>query len=222
MSNDKSKTADDLIGQLCNDLDTTGAASKKCGTFCAFRHIAPWIIICFAYALIAIKYWGLRHDFDEVMYNPIFVFDMGLAFAIFIVAAIASSYFTLPDQGQKTWIKTIPMTLVSVFLFWSLTKAHAQGFDWPSIQYGVRCVEKGMYMEILPIISIMALCTRGHTTQPYWLISMNVLAVVAIGWIILRLTCSIDDAAHNFIYQILPFAIIGAGLGFFARKLFRW
>ena len=78
-------------------------------------------------------------------------------------------------------------------------------------------------VEFIPFLALIYLSAKGHTTQPYWSMTMNVMAVSALGWIGLRLTCSMyDSMTYGFIHYLLPFAILGAAVGFFARKLFKW
>ncbi len=215
MSKKDNKNTDDLIGQLCDGLD------KKCGDFCVIRKILPWAIISIVYAVIVSFYSGLRYDFADVMHEQNFLFEVGLAFTIFAASALSSAYLTVPDQGQQKWIKIVPLTLVGVFLLWSIIRVYIEGFYMPSFT-GLHCAERGAYIELLPILAIVILSTRGHTTQPYWLISMNVLSVMALGWIGLRLTCSMDGMDHSYIFHLLPFGVAGAVLAFFARKLFKW
>ena len=82
---------------------------------------------------------------------------------------------------------------------------------------------KGLLVEAVPFLALVFMTIRGRSTQPYWLMTMNIFAVTALGWIGLRLTCSMyDSMIYGFVNYLLPFAVVGAGVGFFARRLFKW
>ena len=214
MSKETQKT-DELINQLCEGLE------ENCDNSCVIRRFIPWAILAFLYVVGVVWFTGLRYDIQDAMNNPIFIFEIGMALIIFFTCALSAAYLTLPDHGQKIWIKIVPLTLVSVFVFWSVIKGYTEGISFPSLS-GLHCVERGAIVEIVPILIMLLVSTRGHTTQPSWLVAMNVIAVVALGWVGLRLTCSMGEMGHSYIFHLLPFAIIGAALSLFARKLFKW
>lgn len=214
MSQTKNNT-DDLINKLCGDLNT---AKPRC----PYRRVAVWFVGSLLYLSLVVSYLGLRPDFDMRAMNLIYVFEIGLAFFILASASLASSWLSFPDCFQRHWIKIIPVVLTFVFAFWTLLRTIDDG-SIGEIQLHVgHCAQEGILMEIIPLIALVFITMKGHTTQPYWSMTMNILAVSMLGWIGLRLTCPMDDMGHSLINHILPFAILAAALGFFTRKLFKW
>ena len=212
---DTGDKTDDLIGRLCDEL----APTKAC---CPYRQIIPWFVLSIAYLVGAVLWVGLRHDLAERLTDSVFLFETGIAIAILVTAALTSSWLTFPDCHQKNWMKAVPVTLFSTFVLWVVARSIEEGMGLTSTIHFGHCAHEGIIMEVVPIVALIIITMRGHTTQPYWSMAMNILAVSALGWIGLRLTCSMDVMGHSFLNHLLPFAIIGAGLGFFARKLFKW
>ena len=214
MSNVENNT-DDLIGKLCNELEPIKP-------FCPYRRIIPWFLMSIVYLVGAVVYLGLRHDISDRLMDSIYLFEMGVALAIFITAALTSSWLSFPDAHQKGWMKAVPITLFGIFIFWIAVRSFEEGMSPLATLHLTHCAHEGLVMETIPIIALIFITMRGHTTQPYWSMFMNILAVSTIGWIGLRLTCSMDQMGHTLLNHLLPFAIVSAGLAFFARKLFKW
>lgn len=205
---------DDLIGKLSNELEPVKRR-------CPYRNIAIWLAFSVAYIVGVILYYGPKVDLSAYMTNSDFLFEMAMASAILISSAITSSFLSFPDGVQRGWMKGVSLTLFGVFLVWILTHSIEEGMEIAIFTLG-SCY-KGIFIEAIPFIALIIMTARGHSTQPYWLMMMNVFAVSAIGWIGLRLTCSMyDSMIYGFIHYLLPFAVLGAGIGFFARKIFKW
>lgn len=209
------KKVNDLIGNLCEDLEPV-----KCR--CPYRQIVPWFVLSIAYLIGAVAFLGLRHDLSDRLVDSVFLFETGIAIAMLVTAALTSSLLNFPDACQKDWMKAVPVTLFAVFVLWVIVRSIEEGMGITATLHLTHCAHEGILMEAIPIIALVIITMRGYTTQPYWSMAMNILAVSALGWIGLRLTCSMDEMGHTFLNHLLPFAIVGAGLGFFARKLFRW
>ena len=160
---DKKISTEALIGQLSEELTLT---QRICSPV---LRILPWMVFSVLYLAVVCYLSGIRHDFDNVVKELPFVFEIGLVFALFVSAAVGSAYLALPDQGQKYWVKIVPLTLLGVGLFWSLARGYAEGFMMPA-KIWYHCSEYGLILEALPIIAIvLMLSMRGHTTQPGWL-----------------------------------------------------
>lgn len=210
----KGKT-EDLITQLCGDLN---ASSPRC----PYRRISVWLLVSAIYIYGVIAYLGLKVDIEDHLTNAAFLFEMSMASAILITSALASSWLSFPDCVQRDWMKIIAVTLFASFMIWVISNGVEEGWEIQSSFFLASC-SRGLAVEFLPFIALVFMTAKGHTTQPYWSMAMNVMAVSALGWICLRLTCSMyDSMTYGFVHYILPFAILGAGIGFFARKLFKW
>ena len=220
MSNFDPKTPidlpDALIGELTDDL------KGECPR-CPYRHVSIWFVLSLIYLAIVVYVIGLRGDMSEKLTESVYLFETSMVFVMFSTAALASSWLSFPDCVGRPWMKIVPVTLFGTFLLWIGAHMIEQGgsiFDG-SLHIG-HCAQEGLLMEVVPIIALIIITMRGHTTQPYWSMAMNILAVSSLGWIGLRLTCPMADMGHVLINHIMPFAVVGAGLSFFARKLFKW
>lgn len=206
---------DELIAQLCGGLEPVKPR-------CPYRRISVWLLLSVAYIVGVIAYLGLKVDIQEHLTNAAFLFEMSMAVAILITSALASSWLSFPDCIQRDWMKIIAVTLFSSFLMWVIANGVEEGVNVQSIFFLSSC-SRGLAVEFIPFIALIYLSAKGNTTQPYWSMAMNVMAVSALGWIGLRLTCSMyDSMTYGFLHYLLPFAILGAGIGFFARKLLKW
>jgi hypothetical protein len=216
---EEKNNTDDLINQLCGDLEANGPR-------CPYRRILVWLLLPIAYIVGVILYSGVSLDLENYVFRASFIFEISMAFAILIASALASSWLSFPDCIQRDWMKVIATTLFGSFLIWIIANGIEEGVrDGVDIgsNFFIGSCSRGLAVEFLPFIALIYLSAKGHTTQPYWSMAMNIMAVSALGWIGLRLTCSMyDSMTYGFIHYLLPFAILGAGIGFFARKIFKW
>lgn len=205
---------DDLIGKLCGELEP-----KK--RLCPYRNMAVWLVFSIVYIVGVILYLGPKVSLTDNLTNASFLFEMAMAVGILISSAIASSFLSFPDGVQRGWTKSVAVTLFSVFIVWILASSIEEGMDFSVFR--MSSCYRGIFVELLPFAALIYLTMKGYSTQPYWLMTMNVFAVSALGWIGLRLTCGMyDSMVYGFIHYLLPFTILGAALGFFARKIFKW
>ena len=207
---------DDLIGQLCGDLE---AAKPRC----PYRRIFLWLGLSVVYIVAVILYLGVKVDLQDQFTKASFLFEMGMAVSILIASALASSWLSFPDCIQRDWMKTVSVTLFGSFMLWIVANGVEEGgFSLASGFFMASC-SRGLFVETIPFLALILMTVRGNTTQPYWAMAMNVMAVSALGWIGLRITCSMyDSVTYGFINYLLPFAILGAVFSLFARKLFKW
>ncbi len=215
MSEENKNNTDDLINTLCDDLQ----ARKAC---CPYTRVLVWAGFAIGFILLNFWYFGVRNDLSERMAEASFIFEMALSTMLLLSAAMVSSWLSFPDCFQKHHFKAVPITLFVVFITWVATNIYVSGLGlMQTLQLG-HCATDGLYIQIIPFFALVYLTIRGKTTQPYWSIFMNVIAISALGWIGLRLTCPMDDMGHSFFNHFLPFSIIGAAVGVFARRIFKW
>lgn len=210
----KDNNINDLIGQLSEGLEPVKKRSP-------FKAMAVWIALSLVYIASVIGYYGPKMDLTESLMTATFLFEMLLVLGILGFSAMASSFLSFPDERQTGWIRNVALALFSVLLLWILVNIIEEGGDFNVFFIG-SCY-KGVFVEAIPFVALILLTMRGHSTQPYWLMTMNVFAVSALGWIGLRITCVMyESMIYSFLHYLLPFAILGAALGFFARKIFKW
>lgn len=214
--NKENQKTDDLINQLCGDLEAAKPRSP-------YRNISIWLLLSVGYIVSVMLYLGVKVDLADYFTRAPFIFEMGMAVAILISAAFASSWLSFPDGLQRDWMKTIAVTLFASFLLWVVASGIEEGGFNFSSSFFMKTCSRGLFVEAIPFVVLILVTIRGNTTQPYWSMAMNVMAVSALGWIGLRVTCPMyESMTFGFIHYMLPFAILGVGFGFFARKIFKW
>ena len=146
---------------------------------------------------------------------------MLVALSIFGFGALASSFLSFPDGMQKQWAQNTALTMFIVLLLWITANIVEEGLDG-ALFYAGSCY-KGVLVEGIPFVALILLTMKGHSTKPYWLMTMNIMAVSALGWIGLRITCAMyESMLYSFTHYLLPFAVLSVAVGFFARKIFKW
>jgi len=114
-------------------------------------------------------------------------------------------------------MKVIATTLFAIFVLWIFANGVEEGIREGvnlSESFFISSCSRGLFVEIIPFVAL---------TQPYWSMTMNIMAVSALGWIGLRLTCPMyENMTYGFMHYLLPFCILGAAIGFFSRKIFKW
>lgn len=205
----------DLINDLCSDL----SPQKAC---CPYTRVLVWALFSIAFLLLNFWYFGIRNDIFERLGDASFLFEMILAALLLFSGAMVSSWLSFPDCYQKHNFKAVPVTLFVVFMAWVGVHIYTSDMGLLYTMKLGHCATDGLYIQIIPFIALVYLTIRGNTTEPYWSIFMNIVAISALGWLALRLTCPMDEMGHSFLNHFLPFSIIGAGVGVFARKIFKW
>ena len=87
------KNPEDLINQLCGDLEVVKPRNP-------YLSISVWLLLSALYITGVVYYSGLQVNFSEKLRDASFIFEMGLAFAILISSALASSFLSFPDSFQ--------------------------------------------------------------------------------------------------------------------------
>jgi len=215
MSDKENTNIDSLINQLAEE-------DKNFKPICPYRRMLIWAVLSIVYIAAYIYYFGLRYDLAEVSVTSNFIFELILGGGVFIATALGASWLCFPDGCQKNGSKSVALTLFVVFLTWIGTQSFTAGVNPLDHMAVGHCASEGLFIQIVPFIALIIMTVTGRTTQPYWLMIMSVIAISALGWISMRLTCSMDDMGHSFINHFLPFAIIGGLIGLFSRKIFKW
>lgn len=169
----------------------------------------------------AMLYSGLRPDWADVMRETGFVFEITLAFLIWLSSVIAAAWLCVPDMRGKQWLKMIPYTLTFTMALWVVVRGLTEGADFFPAHW-CHCVEHGLVLASVPLVLVIFMGRKGATTQPYHMAVMNALMASSLGWMTLRMSCPMDDVGHGFLFQFLPLLILGTLVGIFARRLFRW
>lgn len=213
MSNDTN--IESMIESLSGDLKPLKRTRHP-----AWRAIG-WAGLVIAYVTVVLLIIGLRHDLAERLTDPHFVYEIMTVAMIGFAAACASIWLRIPDVRGNGWIVAVPTALAANFLLWMVTMgaddlSHLDHTHWN------HCFAEGLFMAGIPAIVIAVISMRGNTTQPYKMAAMNTIAGASVASIGLRFSCGIDSMDHAILYHVLPFVVVGALLGGFARKIYRW
>lgn len=210
------KKTDDLIDNLCGDLCTRRR-----------RLLHPLVRGALLLALMAVYLGfvtgadGLRMDLDAQLQNTVFVFEIFLGALVGVMAIITSCFLAVPDMRGAGWLKSSTLTLFLAFLLLIGVRGATEGMTLHLLHWDM-CYNHGLVIAIVAVPVVLLTAMRGATTHPYWMAGMNALAFGMVGWIGLRLSCSMDDVGHSFFSHYVPFALIGIVVGFLAKRLFRW
>jgi len=216
MSDAETKTnIDDLIGSLSDELTPVKKAKHP------LYYALPWFAVSAIFSAFIVRNVGIRHDVAEKLQDTVFLFETLIVALLGISSAIASSYLMVPDMRGKKWLLPVSGTLAVIFLVWNIVKAYAEGLHMP--QLGIdHCMQEGLFMAFVPMMAFIFFMRGGSTTRPFMMGLMNLLAGASIAYIGLRLTCSMDTVGHSTIMHLAPYVAIGAMVGVFARRLYKW
>ena len=206
---------DTLIDSLTEDLCPVKVLMHP------LLRVLPWCVYAVLYVGLAIYFLGLRYDFEEVIYDPIFVFEMVLVLVMSLSAAVCSMWMCVPDMRGQQWLIAVPTTLFMTFLLLVGLKVGLDGVSMPKITWH-HCHSDSMYIGFIPAATIWFLTMRGKTTCYVKTTFMNVLAVGGLGYLGLRLTCGADNMGHISFFHILPYLVLGIVAGLVARRIYRW
>lgn len=210
---------DERIGALIDDLGN-GLVPVRPLRHPALR-VLPVFILAAAWIAGAVLYIGIRHDVSARLADGTYLFELLLSLGIAVTAMLAVAWLAVPDMRGQGWVAALPLTLAAVLFVWMLTRMHSEGVHIPHIEWS-HCITDGILTGFIPAAALVGLARRGATVRPYLETLMSILAVGAMGWAALRITCAADDIGHCFLYHFLPFVAAGAVMGALARRLYRW
>lgn len=216
MSENRNKTLSDLITKLSAEGGTCKPLRSP------LLRALSYFLLTAVYIAGAMIYGGVRHDWQDVMQEAGFVFEMTLSLCIWISSIIAAAWLCVPDMRGKPWLKVIPYVLTFTMALWVIIRSFIEGADIFPLGMWCHCVEHGLVLASIPLAIVIFMGRRGTTTQPYHMAVMNALVASSIGWMTLRMSCSMDDVGHGFWFQFFPLFVLGIIVGLFARKLFKW
>lgn len=211
----KEKNTDKLIGELCGGLKPVKALPHP------LLRVALYVTLTAAYVGVTVWLYGIRSDWQDKLVDIHFLFEIGMAAAIWIGAMIAAAFLCIPDMRGKQWMNVVPVTLAAVLVYWAKLRMMLEGVTFFPVHWG-GCFKDGCLMGLVPLVLILIFSRQGATCRPYWMAVMNALAVTMAGWIGLRLTCSMNDMGAGFLHHFIPYMVLGVAVGLLARRLFKW
>lgn len=205
----------DLIDNLCGEHKPV-----KCMMHPLWR-IIPWILAIAVYTGCAIYFIGLRHDIETIFQTPGVAFEIILMGLTGILAALTSSYLSVPDMRGHKWLIPTTITALAIFALWCCIRGAIEGMFLPRLHLD-HCMGEGAFLAIIPVAILLFMMKQGTTTKPVLMGIMNVISISAAGYVALRFTCSMDTVGHATLSHIVPYILFGAAIGVVARKLYKW
>ncbi len=182
----------------------------------------PWFFGAVLYIALAIIVLGFRPDFFESKILQVsYVLELALLVGISMSAAFCSLWLTVPDMRGEKWMLYIPVVGFSAFLLWHGVRMGMEEYIIPGIRFHP-CHIEALIFGVLPAMALLFLSSRGNTTHPVLLSFMNILAVGALGYTGLRITCVSDDIGHLFADHFVPYFLLGVVVTFIGRRIYRW
>ena len=185
------------------------------------RRVFPWMAAAVVYVGAVIFMLGVRADLPMMLREPHFLFELGLMMAVSLSAFLSSAWLCVPDMRGVKGMLAVPLTLFGVFMFWHMVRGVSEEDVFGPIHWG-HCMLDSLLMGLFPAAGVSFLCRGGTTTCPRMMAVINLLAVAALAYVGVRLTCPLDTVAHAALSHLLPFILLGAVLGGVARRLYRW
>ncbi len=209
---DINKTIDDLCCGLkpCNRLGNP-----------LWRSLL-WMVIVISYVVSVALFVAPQMDNAERLSHHHFLYEIILSFATGITASIVTFMLSVPDSRGREWLYSVPSTLFAVHMIWMLVRFGVEGFGVVPSDWFSHCWMDMMLMAGVPAALVLVLIKRGATVRPRLLAINAVLAVASFGWIGMRLICPFETIGKAYFINFLPFLICGIGVGFLAKRLFRW
>jgi len=210
-----SKDIDNLIGNLTEELEPVKPM------MCPLRRIAIWFIASAVFAAACAYSMGIRSDIDTLYTNANYLFEMILMAITAILAALSSSYLSVPDMRGQKWLVPATFTTLGTFALWSVIRFIIEKDTLSGMDFN-HCMGEGGFMAIIPVAVLIFMMRDGATTRPILTATMNTIAIAGLGFVALRFTCPMNTAAHSIISHLLPYVALGAILGMLARRIYKW
>lgn len=206
---------EELIESLAGELEPMKCLKHPC------IRALYWFLFSGIYVLFVVFYLGVRPDFSVKLTDPVYLFEIFLAFAMSMSAVMSSHWMCVPDMRGQGWMPVVSLTLFTVFLGWLLTQIIMEGEIMNHMHFS-HCMVDSIVFGMVPAVVIVFLSMKGHTTRPYLMIFMNSVAVAGLGYIALRMTCGCDICAHVVIHHVSPYVLLGAVIAAVGQRLYRW
>lgn len=212
-------TTDDInktIENLCSELKPVKCSNPT-------RRGLLWILLVVCYTSAVALTIGFRENILESMAREDFIFEIILAFSIAISASFLTFWLSIPDCEKYKKFLAVPLTLLFVQVVWVLDRVYFEGIGDIRENWFTHCWMNTALHTSLPALAVILLVRRGGATvMPCWLATNALIAVTEFGWIGMRLVCPKDNVGEAYLLNFLPYVVIGAVLGFVAKRLFRW
>ena len=211
---------DDLINQLGKQAKPVKPLRSP------LMRAMMWLFVLSICMIAGIVIVGLRHDFFDMMMNPIFILEMTSLLIAGICASFATFQLSIPCEKVNpiTWallgISSLLLLTRMVICFIYATPesfmAYADG------EIGIPVILDALAMSIIPAIVLFILIKKGAPIRSGLTAVAGLLALASFAAMGCRSICPLNDPAYIILWQGLPLMIlilIGLLLG---RSALRW
>ena len=209
-------SGDSFIHQLADNLSAETRPLMH-----PVKRLILWAVITVFYLCGCIIFLGARFDLTNKFSDTSFLFEVGLMGAVALTAGLGSLFLCVPDMRGKGWLRALAPTLCAVFVFWEMMRSMTEGVHLQTLHWD-HCFSDALLMGTVPMVLLMFFTMRGATIYPLTQGLFNAVAVGAVGYVGLRITCAMDTVGHTCIYHLIPFIFAGFIIGVLAKKIFRW
>ncbi len=208
--------SDALIDQLSEDLQVIKPLPHPAKRFLL------WAVAAAFYIVGCILLIGVRPDFEATLFsNHVYIFEIALMLMIALSAGMGGFLLCIPDMRGQRWLRFLAPALLVVYIIWSIIRAQLEGLHLQPIHWD-HCFADGLLVGTAPMVLLMFFTMRGATTQPITQALFNAMAIAALGYVALRITCPLDTVGHSCLYHLAPFILFGLVISLLAKKIFRW
>jgi hypothetical protein len=210
----------DLITKLSGEVNATKPLAKP------INWIMALLGVLIIYAIILQINLGFRADILVQITRPLFVIEIILMVALFLVSIVAAVLTMYPDLYQKSRLLKLPYLiftlLLTIFLAQLFTENDALMIIPEVNLHKMECTICIAFLALVPAIVMFTILQKGATTIPLQAGIFTVLAASALGYLMLRLQEQNDAISHLLTWHYLPmifFAFLGALIG---KSFLKW
>jgi hypothetical protein len=213
---------------MMNKPDTNQLISELAGSLAPVSplkapalQLVPWVISALIYSALVAFVLEPRFDLPAKLASPDYIFELIFIAALSLSAALSSLFLKIPDLKGRLFILAVPLTLFTSFMIYMGLNIVSAGIKPGDVHFH-RCITDAIIIGAVPAALLFFSCIKGCTVRPLMMGFMNVLAIGALAWGVLRITCPADNVEHLFLFHFLPYFSIGCLLAFVSRYIYRW
>jgi len=182
-----------------------------------------WLMIAALVLVLLVISQGLRPDLVDRLQRPVFGISLGASLLTGILAAVASSFLSLPDRS-RLW-SLLP---ISALALWLSTTGYGCIVNWVGLVPGsvtlgevARCFTTLLLTSVPLSVALLVMLRHGALVRPGAVALCGGLAVAAITASALTLFHNLDATVMILIWNLGTAALIVGLAGIFGRRMFR-
>ena len=196
--------------------------------FSPARQLIVWLVLTVLFFSGVIALFGTRPDFHQKLSEMHYLTEMVLAIITAVTAAMAAIWFSLPDMGQKPWVRWMPLLSLIIwvlYLMFSMDQTMPQAVKMLTAEcHHARydCAWHLALFALIPGALLFMMMRKAAAVHYYWAGGMAALAVASIGYLCLRILEENDSITHLLLWHVIPMFILSILGVFIGRVTLRW